>query len=70
MNGTAHFSFRLYVAGDGQNSARAIANLTALCLDRLRGRHEIEVIDVFGAPDHTHVGRNQTSRRERKPKNN
>jgi circadian clock protein KaiB len=50
MNGHAVYSFRLYVAGDGQNSARAIANLTALCHDRLEGRHLIEVIDVFGYP--------------------
>jgi circadian clock protein KaiB len=44
------FSFRLYVAGEGQNSVRAIANLTALCEARLEGRHHIEVIDVFGHP--------------------
>lgn len=45
------FSFRLYVAGDGQNSVRAIGNLTALCDARLAGRHQIEVVDVFGHPD-------------------
>lgn len=45
------FSFRLYVAGDAQNSVRAIANLTALCDARLSGRHRIEVVDVFGQPD-------------------
>ncbi len=50
MTGESVFSFRLYVAGDGQNSSRAIANLTALCLDRLAGRHHIEVVDVFGHP--------------------
>jgi circadian clock protein KaiB len=45
------FSFRLYVAGDGRNSATAVANLTALCHARLQGRHRIEVVDVFGHPD-------------------
>jgi circadian clock protein KaiB len=50
MTNTSVFSFRLYVAGDGQNSARAIANITTLCQARLAGRHEIEVIDVFGQP--------------------
>jgi circadian clock protein KaiB len=45
------FSFRLYVAGDAQNSVRAVANLTALCGARLAGRHQIEVVDVFGHPD-------------------
>jgi circadian clock protein KaiB len=45
------FSFRLYVAGDAQNSTRAIANLTALCRARLEGRHRIEIVDVFGQPE-------------------
>jgi circadian clock protein KaiB len=44
------FAFRLYVAGDGTNSTRAIANLTALCEARLGGRHRIEIVDVFGHP--------------------
>ena len=41
------FKFRLYVAGDAQNSTQAIANLAALCRTHLRDRHEIEVVDVF-----------------------
>jgi circadian clock protein KaiB len=51
MTAPAIFSFRLYVAGDAHNSMRAIANLTALCDDRLKGRHHIEIVDVFGEPD-------------------
>jgi circadian clock protein KaiB len=50
MSGECVVSFRLYVAGDGQNSARAIANLKALCEARLADRHEIELIDVFAQP--------------------
>jgi circadian clock protein KaiB len=50
MNRDAHFKFRLYVAGDAQNSAQAIANLTALCRAHLPDRHEIEVVDVFKEP--------------------
>jgi circadian clock protein KaiB len=30
-----------------QNSAQALANLTALCRGHLPDRHEIEVVDVF-----------------------
>jgi circadian clock protein KaiB len=45
------FSFRLYVAGDGENSTRAVTNLNALCRAHLAGRHRIEVIDVFTHPD-------------------
>jgi circadian clock protein KaiB len=43
----AFFKFRLYVAGDAQNSVLARANLRALCETYLPERHEIEVIDVF-----------------------
>jgi len=45
------FKFRLYIAGDAQNSAQALANLTALCRVHLAGRHEIEVVDVFREPN-------------------
>ena len=50
MNKRAHFTFRLYVAGDGPNSAQAIANLNALCRELLAERHEIEVVDVLRDP--------------------
>jgi circadian clock protein KaiB len=50
MSQRAKFKFRLYVAGDAQNSAQAVANLTALCLTRLPNRYEIEVVDVFREP--------------------
>lgn len=45
------FKFRLYVADDAQNSARAVANLTALCQAHLPDRHEIEIVDVFREPE-------------------
>ena len=44
------FKFRLYVAGDAQNSAQAVANLTAICRAHLPDRHQIEVVDVFREP--------------------
>jgi len=44
------FRFRLYVAGDTQNSLQANANLVALCDALLQGRHEIEIVDVFREP--------------------
>jgi circadian clock protein KaiB len=46
----ARFSFRIFVAGDAQNSAQAVANLNALCEAHLPGRHDIEVVDVFKSP--------------------
>jgi circadian clock protein KaiB len=45
------FRFRLYVAGDAQNSVEAIANLNALCRLHLPERHETEVVDVFRSPN-------------------
>jgi circadian clock protein KaiB len=50
MSRRARFKFRLYVAGDAQNSAQAVANLTALCRAHLPDRHDIEVVDVFREP--------------------
>jgi len=41
------FKFRLYVAGDAQNSVQAIANLRALGRAHLPDHCEIEVFDVF-----------------------
>ena len=42
--------FTLYVAGEAQNSARALSNLVAICESELPGRHTIEVVDVFREP--------------------
>lgn len=50
MNRPPHFRFRLYVAGDAQNSVQALANLKALCLAHLPDRHEIEIVDVLREP--------------------
>ena len=47
MNRHVKIKFRLYVAGDAPNSAQARANLVELCRTHLKGRHEIEIIDVF-----------------------
>jgi circadian clock protein KaiB len=50
MKKEAHFKFRLYVAGDGPHSTQAIANLRALCHERLPERYEIEIVDVLRDP--------------------
>ena len=44
------FNFRLYIAGDTQNSAQARANLTAICRDYLSEQYEIEIVDVLKEP--------------------
>lgn len=40
----------MYVAGETQNSCKAIANLKSFCLLNFAGRFEIEVVDVFKDP--------------------
>jgi circadian clock protein KaiB len=50
MSRPAIFKFRLYIAGDTQNSLLALANLSALCEARLPSSHKIEVVDVLREP--------------------
>lgn len=50
MSRHLNFKFRLYVAGDTQNSAQARANLVAICRDHLPEQHEIEIVDVLKEP--------------------
>lgn len=45
------FKFRLYIAGNAQNSVLAFANLSALCQAHLAARHTIEIVDVFREPE-------------------
>lgn len=44
------YRFRLYIAGDTQNSTQALANLTAICAAHLQDRHEIEIVNIFQHP--------------------
>ena len=44
-----HFKFRLYIAGDTENSAQARANLAAICREHVPN-HEIEIVDVLKEP--------------------
>jgi circadian clock protein KaiB len=44
------FKLRLYVAGQTPKSIRAFANLKVLCEEHLKGRYQIEVIDLREHP--------------------
>jgi circadian clock protein KaiB len=46
----AAWNLRLYVAGQSPKSIRAFANLKVLCEERLKGRYQIEVIDLLENP--------------------
>lgn len=44
------WKLRLYVAGASPKSLKAFANLRKLCEEHLRGRYEIEIIDLVKQP--------------------
>ena len=41
-----HYLLRLFMAGNGPNSQKALANLRRLCEEHLNGRCTIETVDV------------------------
>jgi circadian clock protein KaiB len=47
----AHYRLRLFVSGSTPRSLRAIQNIRALCEEKLNGRYELEVIDIYQHPE-------------------
>jgi circadian clock protein KaiB len=45
------YILRLYVADSSFNSVRAVHQLRRLCEERLAGRYELEVIDIYQQPE-------------------
>jgi circadian clock protein KaiB len=46
----AEWELRLYIAGQTQKSITAFANLSRICEEHLKGRYQIEVIDLLKNP--------------------
>lgn len=44
------YVLRLYVAGMTPRSTRAVENVRAICEERLHGRYDLEVIDIYQQP--------------------
>lgn len=44
------YVLRLYVTGMTPRSTEAFASIKALCEDRLHGRYELEVVDIYQHP--------------------
>jgi circadian clock protein KaiB len=42
-----HYVLRLYVTGTTSKSIRAIQNVRRICEEHLRGRYELEVVDLY-----------------------
>lgn len=47
---TVEYVLRLYVAGTTPNSVRAIENIKRICEEYLKGRYDLEVIDIYQQP--------------------
>lgn len=41
------YVLRLYITGASPNSIRAVNNITQICEDHLKGRYQLEVLDVY-----------------------
>jgi circadian clock protein KaiB len=48
--GAQHYVLRLYVTGTTPRSLAAISNLRKLCEERLKGRYDLVVIDIYQQP--------------------
>ncbi len=46
----AFYTLRLYIIGNTALSSKAIQNIQKMCRERLAGRYELEVIDIFQQP--------------------
>lgn len=47
---TGTYVLRLFVTGSTPKSMRAIANIREVCEEHLKGRYELEVIDLYQHP--------------------
>ena len=45
------YVFRLFVTGATDKSARAIENIRKLCEEYLKGRYELEIVDIYQHPE-------------------
>jgi circadian clock protein KaiB len=48
---TEHYVLRLYVTGSTKRSARAIENTRQICDAYLKGRHDLDVVDLYLHPE-------------------
>ena len=48
---TANYLLRLYVTGSTPQSVRAITNIKKICEEHLKGRYDLELIDLFQKPN-------------------
>jgi circadian clock protein KaiB len=44
---TEHYVLRLYIAGNNLRSQMAVENVKKICEEYLKGRYDLEVIDIY-----------------------
>jgi circadian clock protein KaiB len=44
---TEHYVLRLYIAGNNLRSQIAVENVKKICEDNLKGRYDLEIIDIY-----------------------
>lgn len=49
--GPEGYLLRLYIAGATPRSARAVSNIKKICEKYLRGRYDLEVVDLYQQPE-------------------
>jgi circadian clock protein KaiB len=51
-NSTEKYVLRLYVTGMTPKSINAIENIRKICEENLKGRYELEVVDIYQKPEY------------------
>jgi circadian clock protein KaiB len=49
--GSEHYTLTLYVTGTTPQSNQALMNIKRICEERLQGRYDLEVIDIYQQPE-------------------
>lgn len=44
---TEHYVLRLYIAGNTARSQTAVENVKKICEENLKGRYDLEIIDIY-----------------------
>jgi circadian clock protein KaiB len=50
LDAEGRYILRLFITGAAPNSSRAISNIKEICETHLKGRYELEIIDVYQQP--------------------
>lgn len=48
---TGNYQLRLYIAGMTDRSRFALKNIKKICEDRLKGKYDLEVVDIYQQPE-------------------